>query len=666
MKRIFFLLIAANGALSAIAQTSNTTTQADSSSNHRRWYKHDSAMKRWVFDLNLLGGGLTRTMNVANTYGNYTNGIAGNNTGTLNFKNGVAFGADAQIGYFFGNKGHFGLGLGLSYLQEQGDLTLDNFHVQYQSTASNGDVFRQVITANMPNSTNTITEKITATNVSIPLLLKYKVRFSRRFGFTADAGILYNMEMRNDYTTDANFNYEAIYQFAGAGGNGRPTVYDNGVTPSTNDYLITKANYTSHNPEGNVNSYFQSQQAKGYNVGLGVMPNNNSGTVSYLSGSVGFLFRPCLNYFLSDWCALNIGGYLLYQPFNNNVPSNYKLTDNVGGYTSSANSVTSGSDLSYGGNLGIRFLFGNNRAPLTVSYVDQSDPTACGACDGTVTLYGLPAGKHVTVTYTMNGIVQTGYTGTVASDGTVKLSNLCAGYYTDVTAKLGRKTAIATSVVLSDPIIKITAVTPSNPTVIGTCNGSISIKGINSGRTVTVSYNYNGSAATPYTGVAGTDGTIKLADLCAGTYSGIVVSGNNCSANAPNDITLVAPPPPPVEKPRQPAIDPSTPILFDLGKTQIHESSLDILEEAVLELNDNKNSYVIIDGHTDDIGTPSSNRVLSYKRAQAVKDYLKEMGIDEKRLITVGHGEERPIAPNTSSEGRAKNRRVIMTLRKHE
>ena len=101
----------------------------------------------------------------------------------------------------------------------------------------------------------------------------------------------------------------------------------------------------------------------------------------------------------------------------------------------------------------------------------------------------------------------------------------------------------------------------------------------------------------------------------------------------------------------------------DLGKTQIHESSLDILEEAVLELNDNKNSYIIIDGHTDDIGTPSSNRVLSYKRAQAVKEYLKEMGIDEKRLITVGHGEEEPIAPNTSSEGRAKNRRVIMTLR---
>jgi len=190
----------------------------------------------------------------------------------------------------------------------------------------------------------------------------------------------------------------------------------------------------------------------------------------------------------------------------------------------------------------------------------------------------------------------------------------------------------------------------------------MTLVGIGSGRNVTVNYNYNGTAQAPYNGVVDNENKLTITGLCGGSYTGIVISANNCTGNA-TDVTLVTPPPPPVEKPRQPGIDPSTPILFDLGKTQIHESSLDILEEAVLELNDNKTSYIIIDGHTDDVGTPSSNRVLSYKRAQAVKEYLKEMGIDEKRLITVGHGEEQPIAPNTSSEGRAKNRRVIMTLR---
>ncbi len=90
-----------------------------------------------------------------------------------------------------------------------------------------------------------------------------------------------------------------------------------------------------------------------------------------------------------------------------------------------------------------------------------------------------------------------------------------------------------------------------------------------------------------------------------------------------------------------------------------------MLEEAVLELNDNPDAVIIIDGHTDDVGTPSSNRVLSNKRADAVKQYLLEMGVNPKRLLTVGHGDELPVSPNSTAEGRAKNRRVIMTLKHH-
>jgi len=656
MKRIFFFLLAANGALSAFAQDAN---HADSSKHHnRRWYKNDSLLSRWVVDINLLGGVLTQDLTLANTSPNYTNGIAGNNTGTLKFSNGMSYGADAQLGYFFGKRGHFGLGTGLMYLYQTGDLTLEGFRVQYQSADAGGNVFRQIITAN-----DKITEKITTTNVSIPLLLKYKNRFSRRFGFTADAGILYNVQLSHEYETNASFDYEAIYQFTNPD-NGLPTVYDNGVNPSTSDYLITRDHYLHAHPGGDVNAYFNTQQGMGYNVGLGVKPGLKKGSVTYLEGSVGFLFQPSLNYFLSDWCALNIGGYFLYQPFNNNVPAGYRLTDKVGGYSSALNSVSSGSSQSYGGNLGIRFFFGKRTPPPAITFVDQSDPTACGSCDGSMTLYGLPRGRNVTVSYSLNGVPQTGFTMMVSNDGSIKIGNLCAGYYTDIVVRVGSRNANAVSVILNEPIIKISNVTSSNPTANGKCDGTITLHGIGTGRSVTVNYNYNGTAQPAYNGTVAQDNTLQLTGLCGGSYTGIVVSGNNCSGTA-SDVTLVTPPPPPVEKPRQPAIDPSTPILFDLGKTQIHESSLDILEEAVLELNDNKNSYIIIDGHTDDIGTPSSNRVLSYKRAQAVKEYLKEMGIDEKRLITVGHGDEQPAAPNTSSEGRAKNRRVIMTLTQH-
>lgn len=662
MKKLFFFLLAVNGAAITYAQDNNAN--ANNSGHHkRRWYKNDSLLSRWVVDINAIGGVLTQELNVANTSSNYTNGIAGNNTGKLKFDNGMSYGGDIQLGYFFGKRGHFGIGTGLMYMNQTGDLTLSNFGVQFQSTDGMGNTFRQVIKTHskLNNDPSKIKEKITIDNVNIPLLLKYKARFSRRFGFTADAGIMYNVQYKNTYETDAAFDYEAIYQ-ATKPGDGTPYVYDNGVVPSTKDYMITQSAFFDKNPSGNVGTYFQSQYNHGYNVGLQVEPDTKKGNVSYSTGSVGFLFQPGLNYFLSDWCALNIGGYFLYQPFNNSVPSGYRLTDKVGSYNSSLNSVSSGAATSYGGNLGVRFFFGKKSPAPAITFIDQADPSACGSCDGSVTLYGLPRGKSVTISYQLNGIPQTAYNGVVSADGSVKMTNMCAGYYTDIVAHVGNRSSAPTTVVLNEPIVKISATNMTNPSAYGKCDGTITLVGIGSNRAVVVNYNYNDAAQPAFSGNVGPDNKLTLTGLCGGKYTNIVVSANNCSGAA-SDVTLVTPPPPPVEKPRQPAIDPSTPILFDLGKTQIHESSLDILEEAVLELNDNKTSYIVIDGHTDDLGTPSSNRVLSYKRAQAVKEYLKEMGIEDKRLITVGHGEEEPAAPNTSSEGRAKNRRVIMTLR---
>ncbi len=657
MKRILFLLIAANGALSAIAQSPVTSTKADAPGHNRRWFMTDSMLSRWVIDVNVLGGMLTQDLTVASTNGNYTNGI-NNNLGKLSFSNGLSYGADAQLGFFcFGNKSHFGLGSGISYLYQTGDLTLDKFSVQYQSTDNNGNTFRQLIDANKK-----ITEKVTVTNISIPLLLKYKKRFTQRVGVSADAGILYNVQMKNDYKTDASFDYQAIYQFT-APPDGLPTVYDNGVNPNPNDYMVTKASFLNHNPNGNVNDFFKSQYEHGLNVGLNAKPKTDVGTVSYVTGSVGLLFRPTFNLFLSDWCSLNLGGYVMFQPFNNNVPTDYKLTNKVGDYTSSLASVSSGSATSYGGNLGVRFYLGQRHQQMAITSIDQMGPFTCGLCDGTIMLHGLTPGRQAVVKYKMNGIEQNGFTGTVAADGTVEITGLCAGTYTDISATVGSHRATGVNVTLVDPVVKISTQTSTNPSAIGKCDATITMTGLYPGQHATVYYSLNGGSQVVYNGIVGSDNTLKLDGLCEGAYTNVVVSINNCTANG-TDVTLTAPPPPPPPPPPvEKGIDPSTPILFDLGKTQIHESSLDILEEAVLELNDNKSAYIIIDGHTDDIGSPSSNRVLSYKRAQAVKDYLKEMGIDEKRLITVGHGEEEPIAPNTSSEGRAKNRRVIMTLR---
>jgi OOP family OmpA-OmpF porin len=67
---------------------------------------------------------------------------------------------------------------------------------------------------------------------------------------------------------------------------------------------------------------------------------------------------------------------------------------------------------------------------------------------------------------------------------------------------------------------------------------------------------------------------------------------------------------------------------------------------------------VLISGHTDNVGDPDYNMKLSLKRAEAVRDYLISLGADPKKLQVIGEGMNRPIADNSTKEGRAKNRRV--------
>jgi outer membrane protein OmpA-like peptidoglycan-associated protein len=75
---------------------------------------------------------------------------------------------------------------------------------------------------------------------------------------------------------------------------------------------------------------------------------------------------------------------------------------------------------------------------------------------------------------------------------------------------------------------------------------------------------------------------------------------------------------------------------------------------------------ILIEGHTDNVGARALNLDLSKRRAKAVLEYLVGKGIDRKRLRSQGFGFDRPIAPNTTPLGRAKNRRVEFRLVKSE
>ena len=71
---------------------------------------------------------------------------------------------------------------------------------------------------------------------------------------------------------------------------------------------------------------------------------------------------------------------------------------------------------------------------------------------------------------------------------------------------------------------------------------------------------------------------------------------------------------------------------------------------------------VKIEGHTDDTGEEAANQILSQSRADAVKRYLASHGISGERMTATGYGETKPIAENSSEEGKALNRRVDFKL----
>ena len=99
-------------------------------------------------------------------------------------------------------------------------------------------------------------------------------------------------------------------------------------------------------------------------------------------------------------------------------------------------------------------------------------------------------------------------------------------------------------------------------------------------------------------------------------------------------------------------------INFDIDKANIKPESMGTLNMIVQVMKDNPGIKFEVDGHTDNSGTAAHNLTLSQQRANAVKDELIKLGIDASRLSAKGLGDTKPIADNSSIEGKANNRRV--------
>jgi outer membrane protein OmpA-like peptidoglycan-associated protein len=101
---------------------------------------------------------------------------------------------------------------------------------------------------------------------------------------------------------------------------------------------------------------------------------------------------------------------------------------------------------------------------------------------------------------------------------------------------------------------------------------------------------------------------------------------------------------------------------FEFGSAKLTADSEQTVNELVAILNAYPSVQVKLDGFTDNAGDAAENRKLSQARADAIKDLLVRSGIDSGRITTAGNGPDRPIASNDTDEGRAKNRRLELTV----
>jgi len=105
-----------------------------------------------------------------------------------------------------------------------------------------------------------------------------------------------------------------------------------------------------------------------------------------------------------------------------------------------------------------------------------------------------------------------------------------------------------------------------------------------------------------------------------------------------------------------------TDLNFKTGAATSTEVTYKDFEDLILFLKENPKRIFLIEGHTDNVGTPEDNLELSKSRAQFVQDYLLKKGIEKERSSTIGYGESQPLKSNESKIGRLQNRRVVVKV----
>ena len=137
------------------------------------------------------------------------------------------------------------------------------------------------------------------------------------------------------------------------------------------------------------------------------------------------------------------------------------------------------------------------------------------------------------------------------------------------------------------------------------------------------------------------DGVTDQIDRCPDTPRGVAVDAYGCTRQG--SITLEG-------------------VGFEVNSATLTASSRDVLDSIAADLKKYPRLRIELQGHTDSTGADAYNMQLSQKRAESVRAHLIEQGVIPSQLTANGYGETQPVADNTTAEGRATNRRVVMRV----
>jgi OOP family OmpA-OmpF porin len=221
--------------------------------------------------------------------------------------------------------------------------------------------------------------------------------------------------------------------------------------------------------------------------------------------------------------------------------------------------------------------------------------------------------------------------------------------------------ALFATVALTSPLVAL-AQTPSGADQWKSANGIVWRNGTNE-------LCWRNAGWTPATADAACDGALKRPPAPAPAPRVAPPPPPARPAPPPAAPPAVRPAPAPAPAPR-PAPAPARPApisekvtfaadaFFDFNKSNLKPEAQAKLADLVDKTKGIALEVIIAVGHTDSVGDDAYNQKLSIARAEAVKKFLTEKGVEKNRVYTEGKGEKSPVADNKTSEGRAKNRRV--------